>query len=618
MSFVAYPSYRDSGVEWIGPVPADWGVCPLLAVAEECDRSNRGMLEDNLLSLSYGSIVRKDINTSDGLLPESFETYQIIEPNDIVWRLTDLQNDKRSLRTAIVRERGIITSAYLATKPHGVLPTFLSYLLRAYDQEKVFYSMGGGLRQSMKYADVRRMPIVIPSQSEQTAIAAFLDRETAKIDALVEAQRRLIELLKEKRQAVISHTVTKGLDPTVPMKDSGVEWLGDVPAHWNTIQLKRLVQFQRGHDLPTQDRREGPVPIVSSGGHIGWHESAMAHGPSIVTGRYGTIGNFALVEGPFWPLNTTLYSTAIHGEPRFVKYSLENLTPLFIVNAGKSAVPGVDRNDLHELLTAVPPASEQLEIAAFLDDLCARHSKLTAEAMTAIEILRERKAALISGAVTGKIDVRTAAQVTPFPVDRARARGLVGTEIIERFAREPTFGRVKLQKIAFLAEAHVGISELGGSYTREAAGPLDRGMINEMENGAHTIAGVTVDQVGGTGTTVSYELRRQRGTSREELANWLGTERMAKLDRLIADFANLTTKGSEAVATLYGVWNDALIAGCSPTDGDIIAGFLNNWHPEKRQKFSADELTDWLEWMRRHGIVPSGFGPETTGNSLFS
>jgi type I restriction enzyme S subunit len=232
-------------------------------------------------------------------------------------------------------------------------------------------------------------------------------------------------------------------------------------------------------------------------------------------------------------------------------------------------------------------------------------------------LLSERRAALISAAVTGKIDVRGTAQVLPFPIDRARARGLIAAEIIERSAHQSTFGRVKFQKIAFLAEAHVGISELAGSYTREAAGPLDRALIEDMESGARSIAGIEREQPGGSGTTNTYRLGPQRGAHRQELADWLGADRTAKLDKLIADFAALSTKEAEAVATLYGVWNDALSEGTSPTDDEIITGFLNDWHPEKRAKFRASELPEWLGWMRRHGLVPTGSGPKTATGRLF-
>ncbi|MBA3754901.1 MAG: hypothetical protein H0X02_01130 [Nitrosomonas sp.] len=147
MSFPRYESYKDSGVEWVGDVPEHWEVMPFYSVASERVESNKGMVEDNLLSLSYGCIIQKDISTNDGLLPESFETYQIVRQGDIIFRLTDLQNDKRSLRTAIVEdEKGIITSAYLTAAPFSIVSGYLSYLLRAYDVVKVFYSMGGGTK----------------------------------------------------------------------------------------------------------------------------------------------------------------------------------------------------------------------------------------------------------------------------------------------------------------------------------------------------------------------------------------------------------------------------------------------------------------------------------------
>ena len=243
MSFAKYPAYKDSGVAWLGEVPGHWEITPLYAVATERDESNAGMLQDNLLSLSYGKIVNKDINSNDGLLPESFETYQIVRCDDIVFRLTDLQNDKRSLRSALVKQDGIITSAYLAIQPNDANAYYLSYLFRSYDTTKVFYSMGGGLRQSMKFSDMKRLPTLLPPPEEQTAIATFLDHETDKIDALVAEQEKLIALLQEKRQAVISHAVTKGLNPNAPMKDSGVEWLGEMPGHWEVRRIRDLSSF---------------------------------------------------------------------------------------------------------------------------------------------------------------------------------------------------------------------------------------------------------------------------------------------------------------------------------------------------------------------------------------
>ena len=243
--------------------------------------------------------------------------------------------------------------------------------------------------------------------SEQRAIAAFLDQRTAKIDALVAKKERLIELLQEKRTALITRAVTRGLDPSVPMKDSGVEWLGAIPVHWQVKPLKWVIMFQRGHDLPSDEREEGDVPVVSSSGVSSTHSRAMALAPGIVTGRYGTIGNFFLIADDYWPLNTTLYSIDLRGnDPKFVRSMLEALSPLFVVNATKSAVPGVDRNDIHSIKVVIPAPEEQRAIAGFIDREAATIGALTARIQQAIDHLHEYRTALISAVVTGKIDVR--------------------------------------------------------------------------------------------------------------------------------------------------------------------------------------------------------------------
>jgi len=203
---------KDSGVEWIGEVPEHWDISPFFTVAKEISRSNKGMIESKVLSLSFGRIIQKRESENLGLVPESYETYQIVEPGEIVFRFTDLQNDKNSLRSAQVKERGIITSAYLAIKPFNVNETYLAWLMRAYDHCKVFYTLGGGLRQSLKYSDVKRLPVVIPPLVEQLRSVDFIDRETARIDALIAKIQSSIDLLKERRSALISAAVTGRID----------------------------------------------------------------------------------------------------------------------------------------------------------------------------------------------------------------------------------------------------------------------------------------------------------------------------------------------------------------------------------------------------------------------
>jgi len=203
---------KDSGIEWIGQVPEHWEVKPFFALVTELNRKNVGLVETNILSLSYGNIIQKPETRNMGLTPESYETYQIVESGEIVFRFTDLQNDKRSLRSAQVTQRGIITSAYMAVKPQSIDSTYFAWLMRSYDLCKVFYAMGGGLRQSLKFEDVRRLPVLIPPVDEQSAITNTINAGTARIDALVEKTEQSITLLKERRAAFITAAVTGQID----------------------------------------------------------------------------------------------------------------------------------------------------------------------------------------------------------------------------------------------------------------------------------------------------------------------------------------------------------------------------------------------------------------------
>lgn len=200
---------KDSGVDYIGAIPEAWELLPLFAVATENTIKNAGLVCDNLLSLSYGKIIRKDIDTNFGLLPASFEGYQIVQPGYTVLRFTDLQNDKRSLRSGYVTETGIITSAYMGLIPGERLDSkYFNYLLHAYDLLKVYYGMGGGLRQTLKFSDVKRLPVLIPSLPEQEAIVVYVDKKNAQIEGLIADIMAQIEKLKQYRQIVIHDAVT--------------------------------------------------------------------------------------------------------------------------------------------------------------------------------------------------------------------------------------------------------------------------------------------------------------------------------------------------------------------------------------------------------------------------
>lgn len=204
---------KDSGVEWIGEIPENWDVKQLRTYFSRRINKNIHLQENNLLSLSYGRIIRKNIDTKEGLLPESFDGYNIVEDGDIVIRGTDLQNDHRSLRTGLVTERGIITSAYITLRPkEDVNSTYYHYLLHCYDISKVFYSMGGGLRQSLDYWEFIRMPILHPTDKEQEAIISYIKTKCTAIDTAIEKKKKAIEKWEEYKKSLIYYAVTGKID----------------------------------------------------------------------------------------------------------------------------------------------------------------------------------------------------------------------------------------------------------------------------------------------------------------------------------------------------------------------------------------------------------------------
>ena len=200
---------KDSGISWIGEIPEHWEVRHLSQVSYEHYISNKEVHHQNLLSLSYGRIIRKDINTTEGLLPASFDTYQIVEEGNIVMRLTDLQNDHKSLRVGLVKEEGIVTSAYVCLGVYdSIFPSYLYNVLHSYDIKKLFYSMGGGLRQNLNWQGLKKLDIPLPPIDEQQSIVAYIEEKCEKIDKLASELQSEIDYLKEYKQRLIADCVT--------------------------------------------------------------------------------------------------------------------------------------------------------------------------------------------------------------------------------------------------------------------------------------------------------------------------------------------------------------------------------------------------------------------------
>ena len=255
-----------------------------------------------------------------------------------------------------------------------------------------------------------------PPLPEQAAIVRFLDHADRRIRRYIHAKQRLIALLEEQKQAIIHRAVTRGLDPNVRLKPSGVELLGDVPEHWEVRRLKWVTRLQRGYDLPAERRVPGPFPVVSSGGLIDTHSEAKCVGPGVVMGRYGSTDAVFYVEHDFWPHNTSLFVTDFHNNiPKWCYHLLGSITKAD--HAGKSAVPGVDRKDLFQIVVAVPPADEQLEVVRSIAADSQHLNNAISAAQRGVDLVREYRTRLIADVVTGKLDVREAAARLPDEVE---------------------------------------------------------------------------------------------------------------------------------------------------------------------------------------------------------
>jgi type I restriction enzyme S subunit len=200
---------KDSGISWLGMIPEHWEMRKLSQVSYEHFISNKTVHHQNLLSLSYGRIIRKDINKTEGLLPASFDTYQIVEDGNIVLRLTDLQNDQKSLRVGLAKEEGIVTSAYVCLGVYdSMIPAYLYNILHSYDIKKLFYSMGGGIRQGLNWQGLKKIDVPLPPLDEQRAIVAYIEEKCQKIDKLASELQSEIDYLKEYKQRLIADCVT--------------------------------------------------------------------------------------------------------------------------------------------------------------------------------------------------------------------------------------------------------------------------------------------------------------------------------------------------------------------------------------------------------------------------
>lgn len=418
----SYASYKHSAIPWIEELPVHWG--------EEKgkwlhrfrkDLNNRKQC-DNVLSLTLRGVVNNDPDDPEGLVPKDYRTYQIFEKDDLVFKLIDLENFRTS-RVGLVHERGIMSPAYLRVQPgkeHN--PRYFYYYYFTLYQQGVYNKLGAGVRSTLGPTDLLEIGVPVPSKEEQDRIVAFLDQKTAEIDAAIAKKERLIELLQEQKNIRIHHAVLRGLNPEVPLCDSGVSWIGEIPAHWKAIPNRYIFREQNARSLRGEEthlsmsQRYGLVPAkeldVQTLQSDSYDGAKLCQKGDLVQNRLKAhLAVFAVApcDGLVSPDYSVFRLQNSENQPVYFERLFK--TPNYLGEFNRRVrgiVVGFLRlysEDFNAIPALVPPCDEQAEIVKFIEATNTDFENIRVKIDAEIVMLRELKVITVASAVTGKIKV---------------------------------------------------------------------------------------------------------------------------------------------------------------------------------------------------------------------
>jgi Type I restriction modification DNA specificity domain len=593
-------------------MPDRWKTKPLWSLFRRQKRT--GHANEELLSVyrDHGVIPKSSRDDNHNKESEDLSTYQLVDVGSLV------SNKMKAWQgsIAISRFRGIVSPAYYVYKPLShEHDQFLHYLLRSAPYVSLYNRISKGVRVNqwdLEHEALRNVPVPLPDIDTQEAISTYLDRETYKIDERIAKKENIADLIAAKWEALI-HNARQEKDAKWVRLNTVVQRVQRAIGKTSDTTFVPLGLYNRGRGffkkLETDEEELGDSfffwvqkgDIVFSG-QFAW-EGAIGfvteeEDGCVVSHRYPVYRAIAGVESAYL---YAFFRTA-HGA-----FTMDNCSR---GAAGRNKPLNTWTIEREQILI---PSEQTQKAIARLVTLEAIVRKLTREYVgKALEL----KSALVTAAVTGQIDVQVKSLAKTAKPDHSKYRVIVGAEIIHRHQGNPKFGHVKLQKLMFLAEAHAGISELQGKYLREAAGPYDRALIEGLDRSLEANGFYRASKSERIDEAVAYAPLAKAGKHGTDLKVLLGTrtEALVNLINLLSDFDK---RSVEAIATLYAVWNDAMMDGQKPNDAAIINGVLTEWHSEKGEKFKEADLRHWLDWMKRNKLIPRGVGPKTTTGRLF-
>lgn len=428
---------KDSGIEWIGEIPEGWEIVPVRSCFDEVRTKNTDGQEQNALQFKSGNIISKaNFNANiDDYVADTITNYTVVLPDTVMINGLNLNYDFKSLRVALVKEKGVITPAYLAIFPDRkkIFPQYATYLFKGYETKMAFHNMGAGIRKTLGYKEFKNQPLLLPSKEEQNKISAYLDSKCSHIDIMLSKIRSSIEEYKKLKQAVITQAVTKGVRGEREMKDSGVEWIGEIPAEWSITKIKSGVTKIGSGKTPSGGAEtytdSGVIFLRSqnvydctlnleSPTYISPEVDAIMKSTRVlpddvllnITG--GSIGRCTIVPKTLGLANVNQHVCIIRTNPliflpKYVQYfwvsALGHLAIDLYQTGGNRE--GMSADAIRNTPIPYAPLKEQKEIADHLDAKCAEIDKLIAKKEQLVKELESYKKSLIYEVVTGKREV---------------------------------------------------------------------------------------------------------------------------------------------------------------------------------------------------------------------
>lgn len=393
-----YSVYKDSGVDWLGDVPEAWHIKRLGSyfIERRTKVSDKDYPALSVTKMGILSQLENAAKTNDG------DNRKLVKKGDFV---INSRSDRKG-SSGVSNLDGSVSLINIVLQPKFINPQFTNYLLKNYSFVEEFYRIGHGIVADLwttRYEDMKNIFLSIPSQKEQITIVDFLDKKTTQIDQAISIKQKQIELLKERQQIIIQQAVTKGLDPNVPMKDSGIEWIGIIPAHWVITKLKFVSTINNGQDYKQVESDNG-FPVIGSGGQFAFANSYLYDGEAVLLGRKGTIDKPLYINGKFWTVDTMFF--AICKKTILTKYLYYCAKTIpFLYYSTATALPSMTQKDLLNHKIVLPLLSEQRKIINFVDQQIAITNDGIQCYQKQIEKLKEYKITLIDSAVTGKIKI---------------------------------------------------------------------------------------------------------------------------------------------------------------------------------------------------------------------